>query len=347
MSQPAVPASDARPVTPERMMQFAFGFAPTLLLEAAVRHGVFDALDAGPKTVAEVSAETGASVRGLRAVMNALVGLDLLAKDGEDRYVLTPESAAFLVSSKPGFYGGLFRHASTQLMPAWLHLTEIVRTGQPATAVNQEGPGSEFFEDFVEAIFPNSYPGARALAGALGLAGATQPVRVLDLAAGSGVWGIVLASASPQVQVTAVDWPRVIPVTRRVAARHGVADRFSYVEGDLLDAEFGTGYQVATLGHILHSEGEPRSRSLLAKVFAALAPGGTIAIAEMLTNKDRTGPTHALIFAVNMLVNTDDGDTFSFEEIAAWLREAGFVDPRTLDAPGPSPLILATKPSAS
>lgn len=343
MSQPTThPAG--RPVTPERMMQFAFGFAPPLMLEAAVRHHVFDVLDAGPKTVAQVSAETGASVRGLRALMNALVGLGLLAKDGEECYALTPESAAFLVSGKPGFYGGLFRHASTQLMPAWMHMTEIVRTGRPALAVNQEDDGSEFFEDFVEDIFPNSYPGAVALAGALRLSEATRTVAVLDLAAGSGVWGIAQAQASPQVRVTAVDWPRVIPVTKRVAGRFGLADRFQYIEGDLRDVDFGSGYHVATLGHILHSEGEARSRALLRKVFGALAPGGTVAIAEMLTNDERTGPTHALLFAVNMLVNTDQGDTFSFGEISDWLREAGFVEPRTLDAPGPSPLILAARP---
>ena len=126
--------------------------------------------------------------------------------------------------------------------------------------------------------------------------------------------------------------------------RFGLSSRFSYVEGDLHDADFGSGYALATLGHILHSEGEALSRKLLAKTHAALASGGTIAIQEFLVNKERTGPMNGLIFAVNMLINTDNGNTWSFEEIAAWLEEAGFVHPRTLQSPGPSPLILATKP---
>jgi hypothetical protein len=109
--------------------------------------------------------------------------------------------------------------------------------------------------------------------------------------------------------------------------------------------DFGTGYNIATLGHILHSEGEPRSRALLKKTFDALAPGGTIAIQEFLVNDTRTGPPNGLIFAVNMLVATDEGDTWSFNEIAGWLREAGFENPRTLDSPGPSPLILANRPA--
>jgi ubiquinone/menaquinone biosynthesis C-methylase UbiE len=325
-------------------MQFAFGYAPPLMMEAAIRHGVFDTLDLGPKTVEEVARETGASVRGLRAVMNALIGLGLLARDEEQKYHLTPESATFLVTGKPGYFGGLLRHTSVQLLPTWLQLTEVVRSGKPAMSVNQEEDGEKFFHEFVEDIFPMSYPAAEALGKALGVAKASSPVHVLDLAAGSGVWGIALAQKGPEVQVTAVDWPGVIDVTHRMAARFGLTDRFRFIAGDLLEVDFGSGYQIATLGHIVHSEGEARSRKLLDAVYQALAPGGTIAIAEMLTNAEHTGPPHALIFAVNMLVNTEVGDTYSFEEIAGWLQDAGFVDAGTLDSPGPSPLILATKP---
>src|SRR5262249_47828346 len=145
-----------------------------------------------------------------------------------------------------------------------------------------------------------------------------RPLQVLDLAAGSGVWGIAFAKRSPQVRVTAVDWPGVLPATRRTAERQGVADRFRYVGGGLAQADFGGGSDIATLGHILHSEGADRSRALLRKTFAALKPGGTIAIAEWLVNDDRTGPAPGLIFAVNMLVNTEAGDAFTFNEIRGW-----------------------------
>jgi hypothetical protein len=330
----------AAPVTPERIMQFAWGYVPPLVLEAAIRHRVFDVLDAGPKTIPQLHAETKTSERGLSAIAHALVGLNFLAKDDQGRFSLTPESATFLVSTKPSFQGGIIRHCSEQLIPKFLSLNQIVATGKPVEAVNQEDAGGEFFHQFVTDIFPMSYPSAQVLARHLNL----NSARVLDLAAGSGVWGIALAQSSPQVSVTAVDWPEVIPITRKTAARFGLADRFSFVEGDLLQADFGSNHTVATLGHILHSEGRERSRALLAKTFAALAPGGTIAIAEFLVNPDRRGPIGGLLFAVNMLVNTDAGDTFSFEEIGAWLAEAGFVDARTLDAPGPSPLVLATKP---
>jgi ubiquinone/menaquinone biosynthesis C-methylase UbiE len=332
------------PVTPERIFQLAWGYAPPLVLEAAIRHRVFDVLDSGPKSLAELHQATGASERGLAAISDLLVGLGFLAKDQGGKYSLAPESAAFLVSTKPAFLGGFLRHSSEQLIPRWLRLNEIVATGKPAASVNQEAAGAEFFEQFVNDIFAMSYQVAQELADHLDLAGANGPVTVLDLAAGSGVWGIAQAQHSAHVRVTAVDWPGVIPVTRKTVARFGLSDRFSFVEGDLHDADFGSGYNVATLGHILHSEGIDRSKALLAKTFHALAPGGTIAIQEFLVNKERTGPVNGLIFAVNMLVNTDVGGTYSFEEISAWLAEAGFISARTINTHGPSPLILASKP---
>ncbi|MGC2298602.1 MAG: methyltransferase [Acidobacteriaceae bacterium] len=331
-------------VTPERIMQMAWGYVPPLVLEAAIRHRVFDVLDTGPKNIREVEKATGASTRGLSAIMNALVGLNFLSKDEQGRYALTPESDAFLVSTKPSFQGGFIKHCSEHLIPRWLHLNDVVATGNPVSAVNDEQAGGEFFHNFVLDIFPMSYPAAQALAAEMNFGSAGGPVKVLDLAAGSGVWGIAVAQSSPRVEVTAVDWPEVIDVTKKTSAQFGFADRFSFIEGDLLQAPFGSGYALATLGHILHSEGEVRSRELLAKTFQALASGGAIAIQEFLVNKERTGPINGLFFAINMLVNTTNGNTWSFEEIGAWLEEAGFTNPRMLASPGPSPLILATKP---
>src|SRR5262249_610146 len=105
-------------------------------------------------------------------------------------------------------------------------------------------------------------------------------------------------------------------------------------------------HAIAILGHILHSEGEERSRRLLRKTFDALAPGGTIVIAEILVDAERRMAIPALIFAVNMLVNSDQADTFTFDAILGWLPDAGFERVRTIEAPGLAPLlILATKPN--
>jgi ubiquinone/menaquinone biosynthesis C-methylase UbiE len=331
-------------VTPERLMQFGSSYAPPLIIGAAVSNKVFDTLARGPKTIEGVSKETGAATRGLRAIMNALVGLELLKQNGQGKYSLTPESEAFLVSGKAGTLAGFFPMNMKRLIPLWLKLDDIVRTGAPAEARNEEHPGTEFFSELVENIIPMSYASAQALADHLKVAKAEQPTRVLDVAAGSGIWGIAFAQKSPQVQVTAVDWAGMIPTTREITQKFGVADRFKFIGGDIGEVDFGNGYDIATLGHILHSEGEDRSRHLVKKTFGALKPGGTIAIGDWLVSDDRTEPLPALIFAVTMLVNTKKGDAFSFNEIKSWLGEAGFKKVRKLEAPGPSPLILATKP---
>ncbi|HEU5395660.1 MAG TPA: methyltransferase [Verrucomicrobiae bacterium] len=329
--------------TPERILQFVWGYAPTLIIQTAVHHGVFDLLAQSPQTLPQLAKRSGASERGLAAVLNALVGLQLLGRQG-NRYRLTPESAAFLVSGRPAFLGGMFRHMAGQIIPQWLQLDQVVRTGRPAMAVNGRKDGGKFFAKFVESLFPLSHRAASALGEHLEIAKTKMPLSVLDIAAGSGVWGIALAQQSPLVRIAAADWPEVLTVTKKVARRCGLGRRLTPIPGDLLKSDFGSGHQVATLGHILHSEGADRSRKLLKKVFRALAPGGTVAISEFLVNDDRTEPAVSLLFAVNMLVNTEAGDTFSVRQISQWLRAAGFVKPRLLDVGAVSPLILATRP---
>src|SRR5262245_26801523 len=119
-------------VTPERLMQFFWSFAPPLVMEAALKNGVFDALAAGPKTAVELSAATGANARALRIICNLLLGLNLLARDDHGRYALAPESREFLVPSSPRFIGGFLKHLSSQVVPHWLKLSDTVRTGLPA-----------------------------------------------------------------------------------------------------------------------------------------------------------------------------------------------------------------------
>ena len=338
--------------TPEKLMQLEAGFEPPLIIGAAVQHRVFDLLVTAPKIPEQVASESGASLRGIRAVMNALIGLKLLTKDGAGRYTLTPESEKFLVRGKPQFVGDQLREiqdkwhaaAETGRWRMWLDINDVVRTGKPSAPVNLEQHGGAYFKGFVEALFPTNYRAAQTLAKALQLAHKEQPIRVLDLAAGSGVWGIALARATPRVSVTAVDWPAVLEMTKTVTERWGLSQRFEFVSGDLLSANFGAGHNIAILGHIVHTEGATRSQALLKKTYKALAPGGIVVIADFLVNEDRTGPSLALMWAVNMLVQTEEGDTFSFGEIAGWLRDAGFENPRSLENPGPSPLILANKP---
>jgi precorrin-6B methylase 2 len=314
-----------------------------LILDSAARLRLFDCLEAGPKTAAQLAKDTKSSLRGITTLLDALTGLEFLKKKN-DRYSLTPESSKFLVSSEPDYHGGMLQHVTSQVLPSWLHLSESVRTGQPVTAVNEQAHGAEFFAELVEGIFPMSYRAAQALGQHLQIAKLGAEASVLDIGAGSGVWGIALAQQSPNVRITAVDWPEVLEVTKKIVERYGLGGRLQTSPGDLLQADFGTGHSVAMIGHILHSEGPERSRQLLKRVFDALAPGGKVVIAEFMPNNDRSGPANALMFAINMLVHTKEGGTFTFKEISGWLRVAGFEKIRLLEAPAPSPLVIATKP---
>lgn len=331
-------------VTPERLMQFGFAYSLPLIMGAAVSNKVFDTLTEEAKTIEEVHRATGASVRGLRAIMDVLVALGILTKTEKNKYALTPESRKFLASNAPETLAGFFPFNARRLIPLWLELENIVRTGRPAQALSEQSAGADFYADFAEHIGFMSFGAATALADHLVPAPSTRKKRVLDLGAGSGIWGIALAQKSPGVVVTAVDWRGVIPVAKRFTARFGVQERFTFLEGDLYEVSFGSEYDLAVLGHILHGEGEERSQTLLGKTFGALKSGGTIAIAEPLVNDERTGPLPSLMVAVQVLVNTDHGDVFSYNEITRWLGKIGFVNPRLLDARAGSSVILATKP---
>jgi hypothetical protein len=154
---------ETKKLTPERLQQFGFAYAPPLIISAAVNNKVFDALEGGAKTVEQLKDEASASARGLRAIMDALVGLELLKKDRQSRYSLTPESQAFLISEKPGTLAGFFGSILPVMTSRWLRLTDIVRDGRPAVAVNQETEGTEFFSQLVETIIPMSIPARRSL----------------------------------------------------------------------------------------------------------------------------------------------------------------------------------------
>ena len=337
-------ASSTPTVRPDRIMEMVWGYAPPIILATAVQNRVFDELDRGPKTIAELAKATGNSERGLRILANALVGFNFLSKAPDGKYALTPESAAFLVSGKPGFLGKFAEMSGLKMIQTWIPLPEIVRTGKPNAAVNQEQHGESFFQDLVEPIFAMSYPATQIGGQALRISEAKSPLKVLDIGAGSGVWGIGLAQQSPQVSVTALDLQGVLEVTRRMADRFNLGSRFSYLPGDFHTIDFGTGYNLVTIGHILHMLSVDECRNLLKKAAGALASKGTVVISEFLVKDDRTGPPMGLIFAVNMLAHTEQGDTYSFDEISSWLKEAGLVNARKIEPGGPVGLVLADKP---
>ncbi len=328
-------AMDAR----ERLQQLTFSFAPTRVLMTALQLDLFSHIAAGHRTAADIARAAGANERGTRMVLDALAGLELLTKGG-GQYELTPVARQYLARGSSDYMGSMLE--SERLWEAWAHLTEVVKSGKPFRNVTEQKDAEDFFKILVRSLHVTNRPLAQRATEALGAGTTRRGLRVLDIGCGSGVWGISIAEADEEARVTALDFPKVLEITREYAGRHKVAGRFEYLPGDLREADLGENrYDVAVLGNIAHSEGERSSRALFRRIHRALRPGGRLAIADMIPNDERTGPPFALIFAINMLLNTEEGDTFTLAEYKAWLTEAGFARVETADIGSHSPLLIA------
>jgi ubiquinone/menaquinone biosynthesis C-methylase UbiE len=329
-------------LTPKPILEDLMASWRTQTLVAGIRLDVFTHIVGGKRTAKEVADAADASLRGMTYLLDALVGIGYLRKNG-GRYSVQPLAAAFLVRGKQAYMGSA-AHVATLNWEAWNYLTEAVKTGHPYRAINVAEAGKEFFPKLVSAIFPNSFAASRAAVSSLAEKDRKQIKKILDVAAGSGAWSLAFAQALPEARVTAVDFPEVTPITRQFAEKFGAAARYDFLEGDMQTLDFGRKlYDLAILGHIIHSEGERQGRELIRKCCEALRPGGLLLIAEYIPNDSRTEPAIPLMFGLNMLLHTEEGNVFTMREYRAWLKEAGFRTVTTITAPAPSPLILARK----
>jgi ubiquinone/menaquinone biosynthesis C-methylase UbiE len=345
MSAPAssMPTTERPATDAAALMQIQFSFAASRILLTALELDVFTPLASGEKTAAALVDATGCSPRALPMLLDALVPLGLLSKRGHS-YALTPLSQSNLVKGEPGYIGAAMIQASTQLLESWNHLAESIRTGKPYATMEVQKRAEKFFPDLVRWLHVSNAEPARRLAEALKSSTPKNPV-VLDVACGSGIWGIRFAQAEPAAQVIANDYPKVLEtVTRGYVEREGVSARYRYAPGDIKEIQLpAESCDLILLGNIVHSEGEAASRVIFRKCFELLKPGGQVAIIDMIPNDERTGPPFALIFALNMLVNTATGSTYTLPEYRSWLAGAGFAEVTTIDVGSHSPAIVARK----
>jgi ubiquinone/menaquinone biosynthesis C-methylase UbiE len=332
---------------PDRLMEMAWGFAGPQILTAALQLDLFHHVANGATTLSRVIEATKGSKRGVTMLVDALVATKLLERSGpreSGTLALAPDVATFLVPGKPSYLGDFVRFHAEVAANHWLDLAECVRTGEPLMAADRPTEGVPLWHQLVDSLFNLNLAPATALAKEVLRTTKRRPLRVLDVACGSGVWGVAQAQADPTTRVTFHDLAESLDHARRFVARESLASRAEWLTGDLRSTDFGEArFDVAVLGHICHCEGATQTRKLFGRLARALAPGGTLAIAEFVPDDDRAGPPIPLVFALNMLVHTTEGATFTFAEYREWLEAAGFKDVRKLEAPAPSPLILATR----
>ena len=335
------------PPTPERILQLSWGFTLTHTLSTAVELGLFTHIAGGATTREGVAKAAGASRRGTDMLLDALVGLGLLTRTGDGEkavFALAPDAAAFLVKTSPAYLGDFVVLHTRAILPGWAGLTETARTGKPQRAVDVPKEGVGLWDELVPAIFNLSWLAATQLGQELKRRLPGRALHVLDVGAGSGVWGFGVASVDPSWRVTTFDLPEPLPHARRFAERLKLTPRVELVAGDLRTHDFGAArYDAAILGHIIHSEGAVHGPKLIAKMAKALKPGGVLAIPDFVPDADRRGPPMPLLFALNMLVNTSEGSTYTFPEYEAWCRAAGFREVVAFPCASVSPLILAVR----
>jgi len=266
-------------------------------------------------------------------LLNALVALGLLSKSGDD-YKNTPESARFFVQgSKDNHRNGLLHTAN--IWRRWSTLTDAVRTG---TRISIDGDATaEWTRNFIAGMQRHAKDRAPLVVKALGTAGVR---RILDLGGGSGAYSIAFVKTSPDVRCEILDVPQVVPLTTEYVSQAGVSAQVEVRAGDMLHDDFGSGYDIIMLNAICHMFSEEQNRDIFGRAHQALAPNGRLVVQDFILNPDKTGPQHAALFALNMLVATDAGASYSEPEYTQWMKAAGFTGVRRINLPGPSGLIV-------
>jgi 2-polyprenyl-3-methyl-5-hydroxy-6-metoxy-1,4-benzoquinol methylase len=344
--------------SPERFFDAVNAYQQTAALRAAVHLDLFTALDEGEvggpgdaaRTVPGIAKRCAAPERGLRVLCDYLVIVGFLRKIGE-RYELTPDSAMFLSRRSPAYLGTTVDFlASPEMMRNFDTLADTIRRGTIAPANNNTvADDNPIWVQFARAMGPMMMPRAHAIADALGVlsAGPGSPdthdtYRVLDIAAGHGLFGIVLAQNNPRVEVVAVDWAAVLEVARDNAARMGVGDRYRLLPGDAFKVDYGAGFDVALVTNFLHHFDRATCVAFMRRVAAALKPGGRAAVLEFVPNDDRISPPMAAAFSLTMLAGTPGGAAYTLAELRGIALEAGFASVTAHAAP-PQTIVVATR----
>ena len=297
------------------------GHQRTAALKAAMDLELFTAIGDGANTTAAIASSCRASVRGVRVLCDFLTILGFLTKSG-DRYELTPDSAVFLNKRSPAYMGGIADFiASPDFITRFSDLAGIVRRGGPEeTAMVPDNP---MWVVFARTMAPMMAMPAQRLAELLGVQNA-GPLRVLDVAAGHGLFGLAVAQANPQAEITALDWKPVLDVAVENATKAGVAARFHTRAGDAVTMDLGGPYDLVLVPNFIHHFDVATCTAFFRNVRDGLAKGGRVAILDFVPDENRITPPTAAAFAMTMLGVTSSGDAYTFADYQRMLGDAGF-----------------------
>lgn len=311
-------------LTPEMFFENAVAFQRSAAIKSAVELDIFTKIAEGNQTAAEIAKACDASERGIRILCDGMTVLGFLTKEN-GQYELNEMSAAFLNRHSPAYLGGAvdFLMSPTQRL-GFDNLTEAVRKG--GSVVTEEGsldPESPMWVKFAEGMSGMMMPAAQMISEKLGFE-TDRKLKVLDIAAGHGVFGIMIAQKYPNAEIYAVDWANVLEVAKENAKRFGVADRHHIIEGSAFDVDYGDSYDIILLTNFLHHFSEQTCEELLRKIYKSLNDGGKVVTLEFIPNDDRVSPPREAMFSLVMLAGTPEGDAYTFSELRRMFENAGF-----------------------
>jgi SAM-dependent methyltransferase len=326
-------------LTPERLFMALNAYQQSMALKGAIDLELFTYIAQGASTAPEIARRCHASERGAAILCDFLTIHGFLTKD-RDSYGLTPESAMFLSKDSPAYLGTAANFlVSERGLKQYRDVAALVRKGGALDDGEGLSPEHPMWVEFARNMVPIVFPAAQAMARIVSEPG--KKSKVLDIAAGHGMFGISVAQQNPAAEIFAVDWKNVLEVAIENAIRAGVRDRYRTIPGSAFEVDFGSDYDLVLLPNFLHHFDAATNTKLLKKIRAALKPGGKVATLEFVPNDDRVTPPAAAAFSFIMLGATAAGQAYTFRELDQMLRDAGFGASTIQDVPGsPERLIL-------
>jgi 2-polyprenyl-3-methyl-5-hydroxy-6-metoxy-1,4-benzoquinol methylase len=312
-------------IAPDRFIDNVFAYQRTAAVKAAIEIDLFSAIGAGADSVETLAAKVDASPRGVRSLCDYLTVQELLIKDGQ-RYRLTPSSSAFLDKRSPACMSSVIDFlAAPELMQLFLEdPAAYVRNGGSIGLANLASD-HPIWVKFARAMVPFMAPIAQGIATEVAR-WPSPPRKVLDVAAGHGVFGIAIGKAVPGARIVGLDWRPVLEVALENARLAGLEKRYDTIAGSAFDVGWGTDYDLVLIPNFLHHFDREGCVSLLGRARRALAPGGAALVVEMMPNDDRVSPPFPAAFAFVVLASTPKGDAWTAHELQAMGSSAGFAD---------------------
>jgi len=305
-------------MNPNTIREFAASFQKSRILLTGFELDIFTNLDEQGTSNQQVAKELHLDEHACERLLNALVSLEFLTKQN-DLFFNTAESFAYLSKKSPDYLGGLMH--LNHLWYTWSNLTLVVKTGKSANPSQFNARGDDWLFSFISAMHDRAKKQAPQQIAGIDLSGIHS---ILDIGGGSGVFSMEFVSRKPEIEATVFDLPNVVPITRKFIEKDGFSDRIKTFTGDYTRDDLPSGFDLAFLSAIIHSNSLEVNEELIIKCYKALNKNGRIIIQDWIMNNDRTKPPSGAIFAINMLVGTEAGDCFTEKEVTRMLKTAGF-----------------------